>query len=90
VGSASPLADAEIVWAVHDGVAALGAEEFPFLVNSRQALHGLLKAYGIAPELGEKVLGGLDKLGKTTPEAVVTELVNRGLTSPRPRAWSPT
>ncbi|MGH3830160.1 MAG: histidine--tRNA ligase, partial [Pseudonocardiaceae bacterium] len=79
VGSASPLADAEIIWAVHDGVAALGITEFQFLLNSRQALHGLLEAYHIAPELGEKVLGSLDKLDKTTPETVTAELVNRGL-----------
>lgn len=80
VGSASPLADAEIVWAVHDGLAALGIDEFQFLVNSRQALHGLLEAYGIAPELGDKVLGSLDKLDKATPDAVIAELVDRGLT----------
>lgn len=80
VGSASPLADAEIVWAVHDGLAALGLNEFQFLINSRQALHGLLEAYGIAPKLGDKVLGSLDKLDKATPEAVIAELVNRGLT----------
>jgi histidyl-tRNA synthetase len=80
VGSASPLADAEIVWAVHDGLAALGLNEFQFFINSRQALHGLLEAYGIAPKLGDKVLGSLDKLDKATPEAVIAELVNRGLT----------
>jgi histidyl-tRNA synthetase len=80
VGSASPLADAEIVWAVHDGLAALGLNEFQFLINSRQALHGILEAYGIAPKLGDKVLGSLDKLDKATPEAVIAELVNRGLT----------
>ncbi|MEO7195245.1 MAG: histidine--tRNA ligase, partial [Pseudonocardiaceae bacterium] len=81
VGSASPLADAEIIWAIHDGVAALGITEFQFLLNSRQALHGLLEAYSIVPELGEKVLGSLDKLDKTTPAAVTAELVNRGLTA---------
>ncbi len=79
VGSASPLADAEIVWAVHDGLAALGIDEFQFLVNSRQALHGLLEAYGIAPELGDKVLGSLDKLDKVAPDAVIAELVARGV-----------
>ncbi|MGH3719936.1 MAG: histidine--tRNA ligase [Pseudonocardiaceae bacterium] len=79
VGSASPLADAEIIWAVHDSLAALGIEDFQFLVNSRQALHGLLQAYSIAPELGAKVLGSLDKLDKTTPKAVTAELLNRGL-----------
>jgi len=81
VGSASPLADAEIIWAIHDGVAALGIEQFQFLINSRRALHGLLQAYSIAPELGDKVLGSLDKLDKTTPEAVSAELVDRGVSA---------
>ncbi|MGH3365623.1 MAG: ATP phosphoribosyltransferase regulatory subunit [Nocardioidaceae bacterium] len=44
VGSESPLADAEIVWAVNEGLEALGVAEFQFLVNSRQALHGLRTA----------------------------------------------
>jgi histidyl-tRNA synthetase len=81
VGSASPLADAEIIWAVHAGLEALGVERFRFLVNSRQALHGLLEFYGIAPDLGTTVLGSLDKLDKTTPDAVTAELVQRGLTN---------
>lgn len=81
VGSTSPLADAEIIWAVHDGLAALDIHEFQFLVNSRQALHGLLEAYGIAPELGDKTLGSLDKLDKAAPDAVIAELVDRGLSS---------
>ncbi|MGH3755410.1 MAG: histidine--tRNA ligase [Pseudonocardiaceae bacterium] len=81
VGSASPLADAEIVYAVHDGLAALGIHDFQFLVNSRQALHGLLEAYQVNPGLGDTVLGGLDKLDKMTPDAVCAELVQRGLTT---------
>jgi histidyl-tRNA synthetase len=79
VGSASPLADAEIVCAVHDGLVALGVAEFQTLVNSRQALRGLLEAYGIAAELGDKVLGSLDKLDKMLPDAVIAELAGRGL-----------
>jgi histidyl-tRNA synthetase len=79
VGSASPLADAEIVWTVHAGLEALGVDQFRFLINSRQALHGLLEAYGIAPELGTTVLGSLDKLDKATPDVVTAELVERGL-----------
>jgi histidyl-tRNA synthetase len=75
------MADAEIVWAVNGGLEALGVEEFTFLVNSRQALAGLLEAYSIAPELGTKVLGSLDKLDKATPDAVTAELVERGLTT---------
>ncbi len=79
VGSASPLADAEIVWAVHDGLEALGIHDFQFLVNSRQALRGLVEAYDVAPELGVKVLSSLDKLDKVAPHVVCAELVERGL-----------
>jgi histidyl-tRNA synthetase len=81
VGSASPLADAEIVCAIHDGLEALGIHGFRFLVNSRQALHGLLEAYQIDPALGGKVLGSLDKLDKAAPDVVCAELVARGLTT---------
>ncbi|MGH3885771.1 MAG: histidine--tRNA ligase [Pseudonocardiaceae bacterium] len=81
VGSASPLADAEIVGAVHDGLEALGIHDFQFHVNSRHALHGLLEAYHVDPELGDKVLGSLDKLDKATPGVVRAELVDRGLTT---------
>jgi histidyl-tRNA synthetase len=81
VGASSPLADAEIVWAVHEGLEALDVAEFRFLVNSRQALHGLLEAYGIASELSTTVLGSLDKLDKASPDAVAAELVERGLTT---------
>jgi histidyl-tRNA synthetase len=81
VGSASPLADAEIVCAVHDGLEALGIHDFQFFVNSRHALHGLLEAYQVATELGDKVLGSLDKLDKVPPDAVCAELVERGLST---------
>jgi histidyl-tRNA synthetase len=81
VGSSSPLADAEVVWAINEGLEALGVTDFRFLVNSRRALHGLLEAYGIPAELGTKVLGSLDKLDKAAPAAVIAELVERGLTT---------
>lgn len=78
-GSASSLADAEIVWALNGGLDALGVKEFTFQINSRLALHGLLEAYGIPGELGTRVLGSLDKLDKVAPDVVVAELVERGL-----------
>ncbi|WP_370943979.1 histidine--tRNA ligase [Amycolatopsis sp. cg5] len=80
-GSASPLADAEIVWALNGGLEALGVTEFTFQINSRQALYGLLEAYSVPAELGTKVLGSLDKLDKVAPDVVVAELVERGLPS---------
>lgn len=80
VGSSSPLADAEIVVALHDTLEALGLSEFRFLVNSRHTLFGLLEAYGVHADLGSGVLITLDKLDKLSPGAVVSELVaHRGL-----------
>lgn len=80
VGSTSPLADAEIVRAIADGLTALGVEHFRFLVNSREALHGLLEVYQVAPNLGDGVLATLDKLDKIGVRAVAKELVDeRGL-----------
>ncbi|WP_393916113.1 ATP phosphoribosyltransferase regulatory subunit [Halostreptopolyspora alba] len=71
VGSHSPLADAEIVYAVADGLQALGVDNFRFLVNSREALRGLLEVHGVDAELGDGVLATLDKLDKIGAEAVV-------------------
>ncbi|MBB5998248.1 histidine--tRNA ligase [Streptomonospora salina] len=79
VGSHSPLADAEVVYAVADGLQALGVEDFRFLVNSREALRGLLEVYGVGLELGDGVLATLDKLDKIGEEAVAGELAERGV-----------
>ncbi|MFL1377767.1 histidine--tRNA ligase [Nocardiopsis protaetiae] len=80
VGSASPLADAEVVLALAESLDALGVERFRFLVNSREALRGLLEVYGVAEENGDGVLATLDKLDKVGVGAVAKELVDeRGL-----------
>jgi histidyl-tRNA synthetase len=79
VGSSSPLADAETLLAINDGLEALGVREFRIQLNSRLALHGLLDAYRVPGELGSRVLISLDKLDKLRPDAVVAELCERGL-----------
>jgi len=80
VGSASPLADAEVVLALAESLDALGVTRFRFLVNSREALHGLLEVYGVAEENGDGVLATLDKLDKVGAGAVAKELADeRGL-----------
>ncbi|MFD6096630.1 histidine--tRNA ligase [Nocardiopsis flavescens] len=80
VGSASPLADAEVVLALAESLDALGVDRFRFLVNSREALRGLLEVYGVAEEAGDGVLATLDKLDKVGATAVAKELVDdRGL-----------
>ncbi|MFA1548856.1 histidine--tRNA ligase [Actinomadura chokoriensis] len=76
VGSASPLADAEVVSAVATALDALGVSDFRVLVNSRRALSGLLEVYGVPAEVGGGVLITLDKLDKLSPEAVARELID--------------
>lgn len=81
IGSTSPIADAEIVLAIADGLRALKVERFTFLVNSREALRGLLDVYEIEESRGDGVLATLDKLDKIGAAAVAKELVDkRGLT----------
>ena len=79
LGSASPLADAEVLCAHHDAVAELGIAEFRVELNSRRVLAGLLDAFGVPAALGPGVLITLDKLDKLRPEAVAAELAARGL-----------
>jgi histidyl-tRNA synthetase len=81
VGSTSPLADAEVVCAIADALAAVGIGDYTILINSRRALTGLLRAYRVPEEVGGQVLITLDKLDKLKPDEVVGELVTeRGLT----------
>src|SRR5262249_32454575 len=79
LGSTSSLADAEIVCAHHDAVAALGLADFRILINSRQVLSGLLEVFAVPPEPGPRVPTALDKLDKTSPGEVISELTIRGL-----------
>lgn len=79
VGSSSPLADAETMAALSDALGELGVPDFRFLVNSRNALHGLLESYDVPEAISGRVLIVLDKLDKLDPDAVVRELVTIGL-----------
>ena len=79
LGSASPLADAEVLCAHHDAVAELGIAGFRVELNSRRVLAGLLDAFGVPAGLGPGVLITLDKLDKLRPDEVATELAQRGL-----------
>jgi len=74
VGSASPLADAEVVCAVADALNAVGLSDFSILINSRRALAGLLDAYGVPAQVGGGVLITLDKLDKLEAAEVAREL----------------
>ena len=79
LGSASPLADAEVLCVHHDSLAALGLSGFRLLVNSRHVLSGLLEAFAVPAGLRTGVLTSLDKLDKQPPADVIGELTGRGL-----------
>jgi histidyl-tRNA synthetase len=79
LGSGSPLADAEVICAVHDVLTGLGIGGFRFSLNSRRVLAGLLEAFAVPPEAGAGVLITLDKLDKLAPAQVIAELTGRGL-----------
>ncbi len=79
LGSTSPLADAEVLCAHHDAVAALGLADFRILINSRRVLSGLLEVFAVSRELGPGVLTALDKLEKMSAGEVISELTSRGL-----------
>src|SRR5260221_4031241 len=79
LGSTSPLADAEILCAHHDAVAALGLTDFRILINSRQVLAGLLEVFAVSRELRPGGVPGLDKLDKLSPGEGITERTSPGL-----------
>jgi histidyl-tRNA synthetase len=78
-GASSLLADASVVLAVTDALAALGLDGVRVHLNDRDALHGLIAAYGIAPESGDSALTALDKLAKVGADGVAAELRDRGI-----------
>jgi histidyl-tRNA synthetase len=79
LGSPSPLADAEVLCAVCDTLTRLSLPGFTVLLNSRLALSGLLRAFGVPEEIAAGTLITLDKLDKLAPADVVAELAGRGL-----------
>lgn len=73
IGTTSATADIETVLVIHDLLRALGLEAFTIRVNNRLVLNGLLEKVGLA-EQSAQVLRALDKLAKTSPEAVAKDL----------------
>jgi histidyl-tRNA synthetase len=78
-GSTSPLADASVLLAVLDALDALGLGDVTVHLNDRDALHGLVAAYGVPEALGASALTALDKLAKIGPDGVAAELRDRGV-----------
>lgn len=79
VGAASPIADAEIVAVMLNGLAALGFTGVIMLMNHRQVLGGIARVSGLDEETAGGVYRALDKLDKIGPDGVREELLRSGV-----------
>jgi histidyl-tRNA synthetase len=79
VGSASPIADAEIIAVLTDALTALGFDNFVTLLSHRQILSGIARVSGLDESAAGGVYRAIDKLDKIGPDGVRTELANNGV-----------
>ena len=73
-GSASPLADVDVLLALSRVLEVLGLKGFTIRLNSRQALRGLMSACGVPPVKHQAALIALDKYDKIGVDGVSAEL----------------
>lgn len=82
VGTASLLADAELIAVAHDALTDLGfVNEFRIHLNHRQVLRGIVESAGVAVDREGDVLVSLDKFDKIGVDGVCKELEQRGFES---------
>ena len=79
VGSASPLADAEVVAIIDECLRALGFAGFTTQLNHRQILGGIARLAGLGEEAAGGVYRAIDKLDKTGADGVREELIKSGV-----------
>ncbi|MDF1746371.1 MAG: histidine--tRNA ligase [Gimesia sp.] len=77
IGTTSNSADIETLFVIHDLMVQIGFTEFKIHINNRMILNGLLETLGLLNQSAE-VLRALDKLPKSTPEAVIHEMKEQG------------
>lgn len=79
VGSASPLADAEIVAVLTATLEALGFPGFTTMLNHRQVIGGIARASGLDEAAAGGVYRAIDKFDKLGPDGVRDELLRTGV-----------
>ncbi len=79
VGSASPLADAEIVALLTESLEALGFPGFTTLLNHRQVIGGIARASGLDEAAAGGVYRAIDKFDKIGADGVRDELLRSGV-----------
>jgi histidyl-tRNA synthetase len=81
VGSASPVADAEIIAVLDDALAALGFSGFTTLINHRQILSAMARAAGLDEQSAGGVYRAIDKFDKIGADGVREELLKSGVSA---------
>ena len=80
IGTDSMVADATVLSAACDALAALGFDSFSVHINDRRVLSGLMELAEVPESLEGPALVALDKLDKIGAEGVIDALVAAGLT----------
>jgi histidyl-tRNA synthetase len=79
VGTASRLAEAEVIGAVGESLVKLGFESFEIRINHRRLLRALIEHAGIPVELEGAAIVAVDKLDKVERDGVDKELSLKGI-----------
>lgn len=79
VGSASMLADAEIIAVIYETLNRLGFKKYTIRINSRKILSGITEVSGAGMEQEVNVCRAIDKMDKIGPEGVREELIQRNI-----------
>ena len=77
-GTASVLADAELMVIIHAVLTELGIQDFMIHINNRKLLNAITGSAGIAPAQQAVFLRSLDKQDKIGQEGVRAELAEKG------------
>jgi histidyl-tRNA synthetase len=85
VGSASILADAELIAILYEAFRQLGFGAVRIRLNDRQLLSGIILGSGVAEGMEDEVCRSIDKLEKIGAEGVLAELEAKGIGGPASR-----
>ncbi len=76
-GTTSPLADAEIIAVIYEGLRDLKFKEFTIRINNRKILFKTMETAGISEEKYLTAIQSIDKLDKKSRDEVEKELINK-------------
>lgn len=79
VGTASMLADAEILSIMGEAMTRLGFAGYLVLINNRKLLSGIARSVGVAPEQAGTIFRAIDKLDKIGRSGVREEMLRNGI-----------